>query len=187
LQKLFIHFEKAGKGDTHEGHVVVEGLNEVPCSSAKELLEVLDGGLEHRHVAATAMNSESSRSHLLFVIKIKRVNRESGEVTEGKILSCDLAGSERLKKSKVEGSMLQEAISINKSLTALGDVVQALQKGKTAHIPYRNHKLTEVMQDALGGTSKTLMFVNCSPGSSNLEETANSLKYAARLMKIRHE
>merc|ERR1712217_941959 len=101
----------------------------------------------------------------------------------GKILLCDLAGSERLKKSQVTEEAQKEAIQINKSLTALGDVIENLTKSSKV-IPYRNHKLTQLMQDSLGGTAKTLMFVNCSPASSNMEETMMSLQYAARAKKI---
>merc|ERR1712080_773459 len=101
----------------------------------------------------------------------------------GKILLCDLAGSERLKKSEVTGDNQKEAIEINKSLTALGDVIEALTKN-AKQIPYRNHKLTQVMQDSIGGTAKTLMFVNCSPAESNVDETSMSLKYATRAKKI---
>merc|ERR1712188_60492 len=111
------------------------------------------------------------------------VNKETKEQVRGKLLLCDLAGSERLKKSEVTGQQQKESIEINKSLTALGDVIEALTKG-LKQIPYRNHKLTQVMQDALGGTAKTLMFVNCSPASSNVEETVQTLKYANRAKKV---
>merc|ERR1711972_591076 len=96
---------------------------------------------------------------------------------------CDLAGSERMKKSEAAGDVLKEGIEINRSLTALGDVIEALTKGVN-HIPYKNHKLTQVMQDTLGGSSKTLMFVNCSPGASCLAETLASLKYASRAKRV---
>merc|ERR1719436_538397 len=129
------------------------------------------------------MNSESSRSHLILVIKIVSVNRETRDMTKGKILMVDLAGSERLKKSEVTGDMQKEAIEINKSLTALGDVIESLTKNQKS-IPHRNHKLTQLLQDSLGGTAKTLMFVNCSPASSNVDETVMSLKYATRAKKI---
>merc|ERR1712032_612711 len=128
-------------------------------------------------------NSESSRSHLLLIITIVSVNKETRDQLRGKILLCDLAGSERLKKSESTGDVQKEAIEINKSLTALGDVIEALTK-KQKQIPYRNHKLTQLMQDSLGGASKTLMFVNCSPASSNEEETIMSLKYATRAKRI---
>merc|ERR1711862_543806 len=116
-------------------------------------------------------------------MKIVGVNNDTKEKLRGKILLCDLAGSERLKKSEVSGDMQKEAIEINKSLTALGDVIEALTKGSKT-IPYRNHKLTEVMSDALGGTAKTLMFMNCSPANSNADETLMSLKYAQRAKTI---
>jgi len=91
-----------------------------------------------------------------------------------------------LKKSEVSGDALKEAIEINKSLTALGDVIEALSKG-AKNIPYRNHKLTMLMQDSLGGSAKTLMFVNCSPASSNCEETLTSLKWATRAKQVTND
>merc|ERR1719217_1221819 len=132
------------------------------------------------------MNAESSRSHLLLMIKLIAVNKDTKEKLRGKILLCDLAGSERLKKSEVTGDMQKEAIEINKSLTALGDVIEALTK-KQKQVPYRNHKLTEVMKDSIGGTAKTLMFVNCSPASSNMEETQSSLKWASRTKQVTND
>merc|ERR1719197_1684806 len=105
-------------------------------------MECYDYGMSMRSVAATAMNSESSRSHLILIIRVKSTNRQTGDVLKGKILICDLAGSERLKKSQVSGDMQKEAIEINKSLTALGDVIEALTKNQK-HIPYKNHKLTQ--------------------------------------------
>jgi len=175
-KKLNVHVDK-------QGAVHVDHLTEEVCTSAESLLKLLERGNKKRHVSATAMNSESSRSHLLFVVKVVAVNRETHEQTVGKMLLVDLAGSERLKKSEVSGDQQKEAIEINKSLTALGNVIESLTQGQS-HVPYKNHKLTQVMQDALGGTSKTLMFVNCSPASSNLDETLMSLKYATRAKLI---
>jgi len=165
------------------GLVQIEHLTEEECSTAEALSSLLERGNGQRTVAATAMNSESSRSHLLLTIKIVGVNRQTHDQLQSKFMLCDLAGSERLKKSEVSGDMMKESIEINKSLTALGDVIEALTKGQK-HIPYKNHKLTQVMQDAVGGTSKTLMFVNCSPASANVDETIMSLKYATRAKKI---
>merc|ERR1711959_829150 len=148
-------------------------------------MEQYDYGMGMRTVAATAMNSESSRSHLVLIIRVQSKNKQTGEFLRGKILICDLAGSERLKKSEVTGDMQKEAIEINKSLTALGDVMYALtDKNKKGGIPYRNHKLTQVMQDSLGGSAKTLMFMNCSPSMFNLDETVMSLKWASRAKKV---
>merc|ERR1719373_521487 len=129
------------------------------------------------------MNSESSRSHLVLIITIVSVNKETKSQLRGKILICDLAGSERLKKSMATAEKQKEAIEINKSLTALGDVIEALTR-RHKQVPYRNHKLTQIMQDSLGGTAKTLMFVNCSPAWSNINETVMSLHYAARAKRI---
>merc|ERR1719247_4092875 len=162
---------------------MIEHLVEESCKNADELNKVLARGNEMRHVAATAMNSESSRSHLLLIIKIVSVNKETRDQLRGKLLLVDLAGSERLKKSEASGDMAKEAIEINKSLTALGDVIEALTK-KQKQIPYRNHKLTQIMQDSLGGSAKTLMFVNCSPAKSNMDETSMSLKYATRAKNV---
>jgi len=165
------------------GNIVVDNLTVVECGSSEELLRLLDQGAKQRSVAATAMNSESSRSHLVLTINIVSVNYETDEQIQGKIVICDLAGSERLKKSLADGDNQKESIEINKSLTALGDVIGALTQ-KKKQIPYRNHRLTQLLQDALGGTAKTLMFVNCSPADSNASETLTSLKYAARAKQI---
>jgi kinesin family protein C2/C3 len=169
--------------DKH-GAVQIDNLAEEACQSAAELVELLERGLRHRTTRATAMNAQSSRSHVIFTVRIGQVNLETGEELRGKLMICDLAGSERLKKAMVSGEGAKEAIEINRSLTALGDVVAALRQGKK-QIPYRNHKLTQLMQDSLSQASKVLMFVNCSPASSNVEETLMSLKYAARAKKMK--
>jgi len=163
--------------------VILEGLTETECPTADSLSDLLETGMAARKVMSTSMNAESSRSHLIFLIRIVSVNKETQDKMNGKILIVDLAGSERLKKSQVSDDGQKEAIEINKSLTALGDVIEALTQNRK-QIPYRNHTLTQVMQDALGGTAKTLMFVNCSPASSNIDETMMSLKYATRAKKI---
>lgn len=176
LPRLTVQTEKSGE-------VNIENLTEALCPSWQELHSILERGAAQRRVAATAMNAESSRSHLLLTVRIVRVDRSTGQRVQGKIMMCDLAGSERIKKSYATGERQKEAIEINKSLTAIGDVMEALTSGQK-HVPYKNHKLTQVLQDSLGGTSKTLMFVNCSPASSNLEETVNALKYATRVKKV---
>merc|ERR1719311_877588 len=113
------------------------------------------------------------------MINIEVADKASARTRTGKITIVDLAGSERLGKSGVSGEAQKEAIEINKSLTALGDVMMAFTSRQKV-IPYRNSKLTQLMQDSLGGTAKTLMFVNVSPASSNTDETVQSLKYASR-------
>jgi hypothetical protein len=174
------------KHDPKTNVVQIENLTSEECSCPADLTNILERGNEQRKVAATEMNSESSRSHLVFLVRILSTNKETQEKFRGKILLCDLAGSERLKKSQVDDEGQKEAIEINKSLTALGDVISSLTQAqkKGVVIPYRNHKLTQLMQDSLGGTAKTLMFVNCSPAASNLDETHMSLQYATRAKKI---
>merc|ERR1712185_127500 len=117
------------------------------------------------------------------MIYINVIEKETGKSRMGKITIVDLAGSERLAKSGVTGEGQKEAIEINKSLTALGDVMMAVTSNAKM-IPYRNHRLTQLMQDSLGGTAKTLMFVNISPASNNADETINALKYASRARSI---
>lgn len=165
------------------GTVKVDNAVEIEVGSPQDLQKAILMGMERRHVAATKMNADSSRSHLIFIVTIECTNKKSKQVSSGKLTLCDLAGSERLKKSEVTGEQMKEAQSINKSLTALGDVIEALTKGQK-HVPYRNHRLTQLLSDSLGGNAKTLMFVNCSPASGNLDETSAALAYAVRAKNI---
>ncbi|ONM12493.1 Kinesin-like calmodulin binding protein [Zea mays] len=159
-----------------KGVVTVENVTVVSISSIEELRAIISRGSERRHTAGTNMNDESSRSHLILSIIIESTNLQTQSYARGKLSFVDLAGSERVKKSGSAGKQLKEAQSINKSLSALADVIGALSSDGQ-HIPYRNHKLTMLMSDSLGGNAKTLMFVNVSPAESNLEETYNSLMY----------
>ncbi|CAJ2635980.1 unnamed protein product [Trifolium pratense] len=165
------------------GMVVVENVTVMSISTIEELNNIIQKGSERRHISGTQMNEESSRSHLILSIVIESTNLQSQSVARGKLSFVDLAGSERVKKSGSMGSQLKEAQSINKSLSALGDVISALSSGGQ-HTPYRNHKLTMLMSDSLGGNAKTLMFVNVSPIESSLDETHNSLTYASRVRSI---
>ncbi|KAL5980141.1 Kinesin-like protein KIN-14E [Asimina triloba] len=166
-----------------KGMVTVENATVVPISSSEDLRLIILRGSERRHTAGTQMNEESSRSHLILSIIIESTNLQTQTLARGKLSFVDLAGSERVKKSGSSGHQLKEAQSINKSLSALGDVISALSSDGQ-HIPYRNHKLTMLMSDSLGGNAKTLMFVNVSPAESNLDETHNSLMYASRVRSI---
>ncbi|KAL1603175.1 kinesin-like nuclear fusion protein [Nothophoma quercina] len=144
-----------------------------------ELLKTAD---KNRTVAATKANMRSSRSHSVFILKLVGTNEITGERSEGTLNLVDLAGSERLEHSKVEGARLKETQNINKSLSCLGDVINALGSAKEgAHIPYRNSKLTYLLQYSLGGNSKTLMFVMVSPLQAHLQETVTSLKFATKV------
>eukprot|EP01023_Acetabularia_acetabulum_P050751 TRINITY_DN551_c0_g1_i2.p1 TRINITY_DN551_c0_g1~~TRINITY_DN551_c0_g1_i2.p1 ORF type:complete len:1305 (-),score=225.81 TRINITY_DN551_c0_g1_i2:110-4024(-) len=171
-----------------QGWVEVHGVKQVEVRCESQLLECIQCGLTSRHVAQTKMNIESSRSHLIITIIIESTNLQTQHHTKGKLSFVDLAGSERVHKSGSidDASRLKEAQSINKSLSALGDVISALAT-EQSHIPYRNHKLTQLMSDSLGGVAKTLMFVNASPSVDNLDESANSLGYAQRVKSIKNK
>ena len=153
------------------------------ANSMDELMGLFHQGNAERHVGATKMNAESSRSHSIFAIMIETYDKTTKKTAIGKLSLVDLAGSERADKTGAGAERLREAQSINKSLSALGDVIAALSEGEK-FIPYRNNKLTQVMQDSLGGNAKTLMFVNFSPADYNCDETATSLNYATRVKKI---
>ncbi|XP_072039085.1 uncharacterized protein [Amphiura filiformis] len=169
-----------------KGLVFINGSVVQEATSAKELYGLFDSGSLNRHVASTKMNSESSRSHLVIGIIIESTNLSTGTVVKGKLSLVDLAGSERAAKTGATAEQLKEANSINKSLSALGDVISALSS-EQSFIPYRNNKLTMLMQDSLGGNAKTLMFVNISPADYNAEETIISLTYASRVKLITND
>ncbi|XP_057470212.1 kinesin-like protein KIN-14E [Actinidia eriantha] len=182
LPKYAKHLKLDIKKDS-KGMVSVENATVVSITTYEELKSIIQRGSERRHTTGTLMNEESSRSHLILSIVIESTNLQTQSIARGKLSFVDLAGSERVKKSGSSGSQLKEAQSINKSLSALGDVISALSSG-SQHIPYRNHKLTMLMSDSLGGNAKTLMFVNLSPAESNLDESYNSLTYASRVRSI---
>ena len=165
------------------GIVYVHNLTSASVSSPTDVETLMRRGHKQRHTAATLMNSESSRSHLLMTFNIDCLNLNTKISTVGKLTLVDLAGSERVGKSGTSGVSMAEGTAINKSLTALGDVISALTTG-SKHIPYRNHPLTMLMSDSLGGNAKTLMFVNVSPNASNADETLSSLQYASRVKKV---
>ena len=135
------------------------------------------------------MNATSSRSHSIFTIYIETGEQINGEqrIKAGKLNLVDLAGSERQSKTGATGATLKEGIKINLSLTALGNVISALVDGKSAHIPYRDSKLTRLLQDSLGGNTKTVMIAACSPADYNYEETLSTLRYAARAKAIKNK
>jgi len=168
------------------GMVIVEGAHEVPIESVDQANKIFEYGLDNRKTASTNMNATSSRSHLVFSIVINARNKQTGQKTVGKLSMVDLAGSERVSKTGATKDRLKEALSINKSLSALGNVISALGDGKKKHIPYRDNKLTMLMEDSLGGNAKTLMFVNVSPADYNSDETNTSLGYAKRVKNIKN-
>lgn len=167
------------------GMVVINGVTEVELGSVEEANRIFNYGLDHRMTRATKMNEASSRSHLIFSILIDAKNTSTKVRTIGKLSFVDLAGSENQKKTGTDKEGADEARAINMSLSALGNVIEALSKGKK-HIPYRDHTLTKIMKDSLGGTAKTLMFVNVSPSAYNDSESKNSMDYATRVKSIKN-
>ncbi|RMJ26461.1 kinesin heavy chain [Aspergillus sp. HF37] len=167
--------------------VYVKGLLEVYVSSVQEVYEVMRRGGTARAVAATNMNQESSRSHSIFVITITQKNLETGSAKSGQLFLVDLAGSEKVGKTGASGQTLEEAKKINKSLSALGMVINALTDGKSSHIPYRDSKLTRILQESLGGNSRTTLVINCSPSSYNDAETISTLRFGVRAKAIKNK
>ena len=147
-------------------------------------------GNKNRSVGETLMNKDSSRSHSIFMLFIETAEKSlTGEdrYVAGKLNLVDLAGSERISKTGAAGDRLKEAQKINLSLSALGNVISALVDGKTQHIPYRDSKLTRLLQDSLGGNTKTVMIANCSPADYNFDETLSTLRYASRAKFIKNK
>ncbi|KZF25141.1 kinesin heavy chain [Xylona heveae TC161] len=167
--------------------VYVKGLLEIYVSSVQEVYEVMRRGGNARAVAATNMNQESSRSHSIFVITITQKNVETGSAKSGQLFLVDLAGSEKVGKTGASGQTLEEAKKINKSLSALGMVINSLTDGKSTHIPYRDSKLTRILQESLGGNSRTTLIINCSPSSYNDAETISTLRFGVRAKSIKNK
>uniref|UniRef100_A0A2K5C603 Kinesin motor domain-containing protein n=1 Tax=Aotus nancymaae TaxID=37293 RepID=A0A2K5C603_AOTNA len=174
--------------DPKEGIKIV-GLTEKTVLVALDTVSCLEQGNNSRTVASTAMNSQSSRSHAIFTISIEhRKKSDKNSSFHSKLHLVDLAGSERQKKTKAEGDRLKEGININRGLLCLGNVISALGDDKKGgFVPYRDSKLTRLLQDSLGGNSHTLMIACVSPADSNLEETLNTLRYADRARKIKNK
>jgi kinesin family protein 11 len=182
--KIYDEANKSGRAST-----MVQGMEETHIKSASNGIKLLRDGSHKRQVAATKCNDLSSRSHTVFTITVymKRTS-DTGEdyVSAGKLNLVDLAGSENIQRSGAENKRAAEAGLINKSLLTLGRVINALVE-KSSHIPYRESKLTRLLQDSLGGRTKTCIIATLSPAKSNLEETISTLDYAFRAKNIRNK
>lgn len=168
----------------------IQDLTMPVVTSVEEMLKWMDQGDGNRHVGATAMNAVSSRSHSIFTVYIEveeSVDVKNSKIRAGKLNLVDLAGSERQSKTEAKGQRLKEANKINLSLSALGNVIAALVANKGKHIPYRDSKLTRLLEDSLGGNTKTLMIAAISPADDNYEETLSTLKYANRAKQIKNK
>ncbi|KAI7885704.1 kinesin-domain-containing protein [Lichtheimia hyalospora FSU 10163] len=176
-----------------QGNIYWSGVREEPCSDPRELLGYLTKGSLGRTVGSTDMNAVSSRSHAIFSVILKQQlpdedNADQRKTIVSKFHFVDLAGSERLVRTNAQGVRAREGIAINSGLLALGNVISALgdESRRSTHIPYRDSKLTRLLQDSLGGNSQTLMVACVSPANNNLQETLSTLKYANRARNIKN-
>eukprot|EP00698_Gefionella_okellyi_P005550 TRINITY_DN15058_c0_g1_i1.p1 TRINITY_DN15058_c0_g1~~TRINITY_DN15058_c0_g1_i1.p1 ORF type:complete len:1261 (-),score=433.54 TRINITY_DN15058_c0_g1_i1:71-3853(-) len=165
--------------------VWVEDLTEEYISSENDIMDLISIGETARTVSFTMMNAASSRSHSLFVVMIEQKNPDDGSVKVGRLNLADLAGSEKIAKTGAEKTTVEEAKKINQSLSALGNCISALSKGKGTHVPFRDSKLTFVLRESLGGNTKTTLLAGCSPHSFNMEETLSTLRFAQRAKMIK--
>lgn len=172
--------EKEGVG------VYVPNLHSVLCKSVEDMMQVMHTGNRNRTVGRTKMNESSSRSHAIFSVKIEMAEMDSNVVKVGKLNLIDLAGSERQTKTGATDHRLKEASKINRALSSLGNVISALAEN-SSHVPYRDSKLTRLLQDSLGGNSKTLMIANVGPSEYNYSETLTTLRYASRAKTIQNK
>ena len=177
------------KEDKDKG-IYVKGLTNVIVKSIPEIEKAMVAGTKNRKVGETAMNKDSSRSHSIFTIYIETAEDGTDgnqRFRAGKLNLVDLAGSERQSKTNATGDRLKEAQKINLSLSALGNVISALVDGRSTHIPYRDSKLTRLLQDSLGGNTKTVMIAAVSPADYNYDETLSTLRYASRAKNIKNK
>ena len=180
---LHIRDEASGKG------VVVSGLQEIQVRSPEEIFKLLEGCSRRRHTAETLSNQRSSRSHCIFTITVhSKEAADNGEdlFRTGKLNLVDLAGSENTKRSGATGEIMKQAAMINKSLLTLRRVITALSSGKKGHIPFRDSKLTRLLQESLGGQAKTCMIATISPSIDGLEESRSTLQYALSAKNIKN-
>ncbi|CAL9215441.1 unnamed protein product [Arabidopsis halleri] len=168
---------------TQQNGLAVPDASMYPVTSTSDVLELMSIGLQNRAVSSTALNERSSRSHSIVTVHVRGKDLKTGSALYGNLHLVDLAGSERVDRSEVTGDRLREAQHINKSLSALGDVIFSLAS-KSSHVPYRNSKLTQLLQSSLGGRAKTLMFVQLNPDITSYSESMSTLKFAERVSGV---
>ncbi|XP_075982053.1 kinesin-like protein 68D isoform X2 [Anticarsia gemmatalis] len=173
------------RGQELNGFYIPE-MTSVVCKSAAEMVRVMRAGNRNRAAGRTDMNEHSSRSHAVFLVTIETAHRKTNRIRVGKLNLVDLAGSERQRKTGASAERLREASRINQALSSLGNVISALAEN-SPHVPYRDSKLTRILQDSLGGNSKTIMIANIGPASYNYDETITTLRYAHRAKAIKNK
>jgi kinesin family member 5 len=171
--------------ETKQEGVVIQDVTEVFCVDRDSILRVIETGKAHRASAPTLMNAESSRSHSILSILVTQKIESTGRHRKGKLFLVDLAGSEKVSKTGAKGARLEEAKNINRSLTTLGMVINALCDG-SPHIPYRDSKLSRLLQDSLGGNSKTTLIICCASEDRHCSETLSTLRFGERAKKIKN-
>nr|KYP71255.1 Kinesin-related protein 3 [Cajanus cajan] len=168
--------------------IILPGVTEITVLDPAETLQSLSRGIANRAVGETQMNVASSRSHCIYIFTIQQEFSSDKRMRSGKLILVDLAGSEKVEKTGAEGRVLEEAKTINKSLSALGNVINSLTcglQGKASHIPYRDSKLTRILQDALGGNARTALLCCCSPSALNAPESLSTLRFGVRAKHIK--
>ncbi|KAL7602884.1 hypothetical protein Lser_V15G18980 [Lactuca serriola] len=185
--------------ETSNGVITLAGSTECGVQTLKEMADCLEHGSLSRATGSTNMNNQSSRSHAIFTITVEQIRKGDSNSNDSmgdeylcaKLHLVDLAGSERAKRTGSDGMRFKEGVHINKGLLALGNVISALgdekKRKEGAHVPYRDSKLTRLLQDSLGGNSRTVMIACVSPADINAEETLNTLKYANRARNIQNK
>ena len=167
--------------------IYVQNLTSEYISSPEEMFLLIENAEAYRVVSETGLNNKSSRSHMLLIIEIHQQFPDETEKS-GTLYLVDLAGSEKISKTKAQGETLEEAKKINLSLSTIGNLISSLTSdSKSDFIPYRESKLTRILQDSLGGNNKTTLIVTCSPHIYNIEETVSTLKFASRAKKIKNK
>ena len=167
--------------------IYVDKLTEVYVDSFETFMEYVELSQENRFVSETGLNNTSSRSHSILIFEVTQHLQNQNFSKKGTLNLVDLAGSEKISKTGAVGETLEEAKKINLSLSALGNVIHALTSENIQHIPYRDSKLTRILQESLGGNYKTSLIVTCSPHSYHFEETTSSLKFAQRVKHIKNK
>ncbi|XP_068623209.1 kinesin-like protein Klp68D isoform X2 [Battus philenor] len=173
------------RGQELNGFYIPE-MTSVVCKSAADMVRAMRAGNRHRAAGRTDMNEHSSRSHAVFLVTVESAHRTTKRIRVGKLNLVDLAGSERQRKTGASADRLREASRINQALSSLGNVISALAEN-SPHVPYRDSKLTRILQDSLGGNSKTIMIATIGPAAYNYDETITTLRYAHRAKAIKNK